>query len=74
MQPSRINAGQTAARAGMAVVVCGSRLEYLAPFWRVVLANYGLAIALHLGLVPSLPSSTAPPGPPGWPILDGGSL
>ena len=35
----------------MAVLVAGSRLEYLVPFWRVILADYGLAIAFHLGLV-----------------------
>ena len=29
----------------------GSRLEYLMPFWRLILADYGLAIGLHLGLV-----------------------
>ena len=32
-------------------LVCGSRLEYLAPFWWVILADYGLVIATHLGLV-----------------------
>ena len=35
MQPWRISAGLTA------VLVCGSRLAYLAPFWRVIFANYG---------------------------------
>ena len=51
MQPWRISAGLTAALAGVAVLACGSRLAYLAPFWRVILADYGLAIGLHLGLV-----------------------
>ena len=50
MQPWRISAGLTAALAGSAVLACGSRLEYLAPFWRVILADYGLVIAAHLGL------------------------
>ena len=50
MQPWRISAGLTAALAGSAVLVSGSRLEYLAPFWRLILADYGLAIALHLAL------------------------
>ena len=50
MQPWRISAGLTAALAGVAVLVAGSRLEYLFPFWRVILADYGLIIALHLGL------------------------
>ena len=51
MQPWRISAGLTAALAGLTVLVCGSRLEYLAPFWWVILADYGLVIATHLGLV-----------------------
>ncbi len=51
MQPWRISAGLTAALAGLAVLVSGSRLEYLVPFWRVILADYGLVIAAHLGLV-----------------------
>ncbi len=40
----------TAALAGSAVLAGGSRLEYVAPFWRVILADYGLVIALHLCL------------------------
>ena len=51
MQPWRISAGLTAALAGSAVLVYGSRLEYLAPFWRVILAEYGVVIALHLTLL-----------------------
>ena len=51
MQPWRISAGLTAALGGSAVLVCGSRLDYLVPFWRLVLADYGLVIALHLELV-----------------------
>ena len=50
MQPWRISAGLTAALAGAALLIGGSRLEYLAPFWRVILVDYGLIIALHLGL------------------------
>ena len=50
MQPWRISAGLTAALAGATVLVGGSRLEYLAPFWRVILADYGLVVATHLGL------------------------
>ena len=38
-------------RAGSAALVFGSRLEYLASLWRVILADHGLAISLHLGLV-----------------------
>ena len=50
MQPWKISVGLTAALAGSAVLVYGSRLEYLAPYWRVILADHGLAIAVHLGL------------------------
>lgn len=45
MQPWRISAGLTAALAGAALLIGCSRLEYLAPFWRVILTDYGLAIA-----------------------------
>ena len=48
MQPWRISAGLTVVLAGSAVLVGGSRLEYLAPFWRVILAEYGLVIAAAL--------------------------
>ena len=51
MQPWRISAGLTAALAGAAVLAGGPRLEYLASFWRLILADYGFALALHLGLV-----------------------
>ena len=50
MQPWRISAGLTAALAGATVLVSGSRLEFLVPFWRVLLADYGLVVATHLGL------------------------
>ena len=50
MQPWKISAGLTAALAGSAVLLAGSRFEYLAPFWSVILADYGLAIAFHLAL------------------------
>ena len=50
MQPWKISAGLTAALAGSAVLLAGSRLEYLAPFWSVILADHGVRIALHLGL------------------------
>ena len=51
MQPWRISAGLTAALAGSAVLAGGSRMEYLVPFWRVILADYGLVITAHLVLV-----------------------
>ena len=50
MQPWKISAGLTAALAGLTVLLAGSRLEYLAPFWFVILADYGVIVILHLGL------------------------
>ena len=50
MQPWKISAGLTAALAGSASLLAGSRLEYLAPFWPLILADHGLAIAVHLVL------------------------
>ena len=50
MQPWKISTGLTAALAGSAVLLAGSRLEYLAPFWPLILSDYGVLIALHLGL------------------------
>ncbi len=50
MQPWKISAGLTAALAGSASLLAGSRLQYLAPFWPLILADHGLAIALHLAL------------------------
>ena len=50
MQPWKISAGLTAALAGSVVLLAGSRLAYLAPYWSVILAEYDLAIAFHLAL------------------------
>ena len=50
MQPWKISAGLTAALAGAAVLLAGSRLEYLAPFWPVILADHGVEVAFHLAL------------------------
>ena len=50
MQPWKISTGLTAALAGSAVFLAGPRLQYLAPFWSVILADHGVAIALHLAL------------------------
>ena len=50
MQPWRVSSGLTTALAGLAVLLVGSRLHYLAPFWRVILIDYGVSIAAHLGL------------------------
>ena len=50
MQPWKISTGLTAAIVGSAVILAGPRLAYLAPFWSVILADHGVAIALHLAL------------------------
>ena len=48
MQPWKISAGLTAAIAGSAVLLAGPRLEYLAPYWPLLLADHGLLLSLHL--------------------------
>ena len=48
--PGSISAGISAALAGSAVLLAGSRLQYLAPFWPLILADHGVAIVLHLAL------------------------
>ena len=48
MQPWKISAGLTAAIAGSAMILVGPRLEYLSPFWPVILADYGVLLSLHL--------------------------
>ena len=50
MQPWKISAGLTAALVGSVILLAGSRLEYLAPFWPLVLADHGVSIALQLAL------------------------
>ena len=51
MQPWKISAGLTAAIAGSAFLLGGARLEYLAPFWSIILAEHGLTLALHVVLI-----------------------
>ncbi len=50
MQPWRISAGLTAAVAGSALLIGGSRLDYLAPHWTGIVARHGVPLALHLTL------------------------
>ena len=50
MQPWRISLGLTAAIAGAALLLAGQWLEYLAPYWPVLLADFGAAIGMHLAL------------------------
>ena len=51
MQPWKISGGLTAALAGSAFLLGGSRLEYLAPHWSAILAGHGIALLLHATLV-----------------------
>ena len=51
MQPWRISVGLSAALVGSGLLLGGSRLEYLAPFWPVILAEHGIPIVLHSALV-----------------------
>ena len=50
MQAWRVSVGLTVSVAGVALLLVGSRLDYLAPYWRVILADYGVSIAVHGGL------------------------
>ena len=50
MQPWKISAGLTATIAGVAFILGIERLEYLRPYWRVLLIEHGLTIGVHLGL------------------------
>ena len=50
MQPWKISAGLTATIAGSTILLAGPRLEYLAPYWPLLLAEHGVLIALHLAL------------------------
>ena len=58
MQPWKISAGLTAAIAGSALLLGGSRLDYLAPFWGTILAEHGIRLALHLTLALSTVAAT----------------
>ena len=50
MQPWRISVGLTATLTGLAILLVGSRLEFLAPVWPEIIAKHGVTIALYLGL------------------------
>ena len=50
MQPWKISVGLSAALVGSAVLLVGSRLEYLVPFWPLILADHGVTVVLHMGL------------------------
>ena len=50
MQPWKISAGLSATVAGSAALLAGPRLDYLAPFRQVILADHGISIGLHAAL------------------------
>ena len=50
MQPWRISAGLTAALAGSTFLAAASRLEYLASFRTLILADHGLSLILNVAL------------------------
>ena len=50
MQPWKVSAGLSTTIGAWAVLLVGSHLEYLAPHWQVILSDYGVSIAAHLGL------------------------
>jgi hypothetical protein len=51
MQPWKISAGLTAALAGSAFLLAGSRLDYISPHWPAILADHGVRLGLHAALV-----------------------
>ena len=50
MQPWRIATGLIASLAGTAVLLAGERLDYLAPFWPMILADHGPLIGVRTAL------------------------
>ena len=75
MQPWRISAGLTTALAGLVVLACGPRLEHLAPFWRLIPADYALAVVAHLALALAAVAATLyAVAAPDSPIWDAGSI
>ena len=50
MQPWRVSVGLTATSSALVVILFGSELRYLKPYWRVILAEHWLAITWYGGL------------------------
>ena len=50
MQAWRVSVGLTVSVTGVALLFVGARLDYLGPYWRVILAEYGVSVALHGGV------------------------
>ena len=50
MQAWRVSVGLTVSVTSVALLLFGFRLDYLAPYWRVILAEYGVSSAVHGGL------------------------
>ena len=47
MKPIFFGVGITAALGGLAVLLVGPRLDFLAPWWGTILRTYGLTLGLH---------------------------
>ena len=47
MKPIFFGVGITAALGGLAVLLVGLRLDFLAPWWGTLLRTYGLTLGLH---------------------------
>ena len=50
MQPWKVSLGMTVAIAGVAAILLADRLAWLAPYRRVILADYGMTIGLYVAL------------------------
>ncbi|MYE06274.1 MAG: hypothetical protein F4Y04_03465 [Chloroflexi bacterium] len=50
MQPWKISVGLTAAIVGSTAILIGPRLDYLAPYWEVILDNHGWTVGYHIAL------------------------
>ena len=50
MQPWKVSVGLTVMSTALAVTTLGGELHYLKPYWRVLLADYAVPIALYGGL------------------------
>ena len=47
MKPIFFGVGITAALGGLAVLLVGPRLDFLAPWWGTIVRTYGLTLGLH---------------------------
>ena len=50
MQPIYVSIGLTAAAAGLSLFLIGPRLDFLSPYWGVILRDYWMTLTVHLGM------------------------